>query len=290
METPTEVQSVKTETPTEVKTETKPDFNQRLDNFLQTNKPKEPVGEVDFDFNDIEKIQDPQAKEYVEKAYKSLRKGFDKKYQEVAEIAKNLKGQSVWTPERLKAEMNKPDFVQSAQTITSSVQQPSSNPRDSGLTDEEWSVLSDKEKGQLVNMQARINSLEQLATSNMWRQQDADLKQKYPNYDAQAIDTLTADLISGKVQANREHLFKVMDYDGLQKRMEEKIKAAYQMGREDERSGITERVNVSTIEGTTVQPNKAIEPIKGEKPIDFFKRAATQRLAERKSSSAQTRT
>src|SRR3990167_6691452 len=222
----------------EVTTEAKdPDLVTRVSQVKVEEKKTEPTGEIkepEFDFKEIDNIKDPEAKAWAEKAYKSFQKGFNQKFQEIAEIRKTLEGQkqqaTSWTPERLQQEMNKPDFVQSAQQVIKF-----QNPSDSGLTDDEWSTLSEAEKKKLNNMEQELLNLKRQLVISEVRKEDEQLKTKYINYNPQAVDIVTADILANRVRATREYLWKAMDYD-------EAIKRAYELGKYDKKTDNEEKI------------------------------------------------
>ena len=104
-----------------VETPVKEDLISRVSKVKVDKTPEVNIEEPKFDINDIEKIQDPQAKEQALRAYKSFQRGFNEKYQELAQIRKELdaiKNQATnWTPDRIKQELNKPDFIQASQAV-----------------------------------------------------------------------------------------------------------------------------------------------------------------------------
>ena len=109
----------------------KEDLISRVSKVKVDKTPEVNIEEPKFDINDIEKIQDPQAKEQALRAYKSFQRGFNEKYQELAQIRKELdaiKNQATnWTPDRIKQELNKPDFIQASQAVLQE-----QNPQNSG--------------------------------------------------------------------------------------------------------------------------------------------------------------
>jgi hypothetical protein len=236
------------------------------------------IKEPEFDVTEIEKIKqkDPEAGAWAEKAYKSFQKGFNNKYQEIAELRKKLETQAkpepiAWTPQRLQQEINKPDFVSAAQEVVKN-----QNPEGSGLTDVEYSTLSEKEKQKLQNMEKEILILKRENTLAQMKAQDEQLKVKYANYDPKAIDIITADMIAGRVQATREHLFKVLDY-------EDAVHRAYELGKQDKQLTNEEKVTSMSPEGTTAQATEgAVEREKNETDRAWFIRNALNRLAKSK--------
>lgn len=235
------------------------------------------VKEPEFDFKNIEAIKDPSAKEQAMLAYKSFQKGFNQKFQEIAELRKSLEGQkqqvTSWTPERLQQEMNKPDFVQAAQSVIK-IQ----NPTSSGLTDTEWSTLSEGEQSRLKNMEQELHSLKQQSFLNELRArnmtEDEKLKTRYADYDPKAIDTVTADMLAGRVQATREHLYKAIKFD-------EAVRKAYELGKSDKKLETEEKITSMSTTGGTVVGNDDVPKIEeGETSKQYFLRLAGRRLQQ----------
>jgi hypothetical protein len=224
--------------------------------------------EEDFKFNvnDIEKITDPAAKKYAEDAYKSMQRDYIRKTQELAEKRKQLEGDmqkyTTWTPERVQELLNDPNFVKSAQNV---VQTQAEDP---------YSALSDADKKTLHEIRQQQALLNKQQSELLRRQQDESLKGKYANYNSGAVDIITADLLAGKVQATREHLWKVLDY-------EDAVRRAYHLGLQDRKLEAEEKQKLSSVEGGTVSPTETPPP-KEEKESDkeYFKRLALRRLTE----------
>lgn len=256
-----------------------PDLVTRVSQFKpEAPKVTAPVENIDekFDVNDINKITDPQARAYADKAYKSFQRGFNQKFQELAETRKQLESmkneQITWTPERIKQELNNPTFVQAAQVVSSY-----QNPTNSGLTDQEFSALSESEKAQLTAMKQEITSLKQQNMQALLAQQDEQLKGKYSNYNPGSVDALYNDMLNGKVQATREHLWKVMDYDDA-------VKRAYELGKQDRNIDTTQKINSVSIQGTqTTRSPERGGPVNGESTSAYFRRIAIDNLARARS-------
>jgi hypothetical protein len=231
------------------------------------------VEEPKFDINDIEKIQDPQAKEQALRAYKSFQRGFNQKFQELAELRKNLetktKNESNWTPEKIQQLMNDQSFVQAAQQVAS-VQ----NPPNSGLTDQEYSALTEKEKAQMSSMQQELSQMRLQNWQMQQKQQDETLKQKYANYAPDIVDTTIHQLVNNEVLATREDIWKVRDYDSA-------VQRAYQLGKQDRAMENTEKQQSMSVEGFNATPQNAVPKIEqGESTSSYWKRLAIKRLAE----------
>ncbi len=176
-------------------------------------------------------------------------------------------GNQPWTVERVQELLQDPGFIQASQSVVQS------NP--SGLTDEEYSTLTDAEKAQFTSLQDKINRLEQANNQAMLAQQDTQLKTRYANYDPKQVDELMQGLMQNKVQATREHLWKVVDYDNA-------VERAYQMGLQDRKMESTDKYNSMSLPGQTSTPTGTVDPEKNESGVNFFRRIALKRLAESK--------
>ena len=267
-----------------------PSLLDRVDKFIDTNKEqvtddkRDADGKVDFNYAELEKIEDPKAREWAKQAHRSFQTAFNEKFQELADLRKGFESKSGqpahWTADKVQELLKDPTFVQSAQLVAGANQ----NPSGSGLTDEEWSALNDKEKAQLATMQNKITALESASMKALSASQDAELRRKYNNYSPQAVDGLLSDLMSQKVQATREHLHKVLDYDAMEQRWKAKCEASYKLGRKDASDGVEEKVNSVSMTGVNARPANIPVKAEGENSLSFFQRISRQRLAESKGS------
>ena len=237
------------------------------------------IEEPHFDVNDIEKIADPQAKEQALKAYKSFQRGFNAKFQELAELRKQVESKnqpSQWTPDRLKQEINKPDFIQASQAVLQE-----QNPQNSNMSDTEWSSLTANEKKQWQVMQQELASLKQQQSNQQilqnFKQQDEQLKARYSNYDPSAVDIITSELLEGKRNATREDIWKAKDYDDMAQR-------AYNLGKQDGNLDITDKKNASAYDGLSTGKPATDVPVaeKNESTTSFFGRLVANNLAKQK--------
>jgi hypothetical protein len=226
-----------------------------------------------FDFSEIDKIQDPQqAKVWAEKAYKSMQGGFTKKFQELADLRKALETKlgdtSGWTPEKVRSLLNDQSFVEAAQSVAG-------NGTTGGgyMTSEEWSTLTEGEKAQFQEMQNQINSMVEQNSLLVQQQQDERLKSRYANYDPTVVNNIITDLSKGTVQATREHIWKIHDYDSA-------VQRAYEMGRQDRQLDLNDKINSSSTAGFSVTAGDSINRNEGESSFDFFRRIARARLAQ----------
>jgi hypothetical protein len=243
-------------------------------------KVEQPVSEETFDYKDIEKIQDPNAKALVEKAYKSMQRGFTPKLQEAAEMKRKIEelekrvgDTSNWTPQRIEQALSDPNFVSAAQTFMQT-----QKPSGASMTEEAWSNLTDAEKAKFQQMEQELSTLKQHNFESARRQQDESLKTKYANYEPVIVDQLMNDLVSGKMQATREHLWRVLDY-------EDAVQRAYEMGKSDARSGTNDSINSMsfTAGGVNSSPDAALEMGKdGKVNPEFFRKLYSHHLQRSK--------
>lgn len=246
-----------------------------------------------FDFKEyqtiLDSIKDPNQKVVLEKAYKSFEAGYNKKFQSLAEQRKDFEARQKdfevklqqasqqnfnrqWTAEEVKKLVNDPTFVQAAKMVAEE-----GNPQNSGFTDDEWSSLSDTEKVALKAMQEKVNSLEKQnqleAIKRINMEEDSKLREEYQNYDPQVIDTLTADILAGKVKITRESIYKAAFHD-------ENIQKAVEFGRQLEREELSKKNNASSFVGNRVNGAIDIKAEPGERTESVFARIARQRLSE----------
>lgn len=221
------------------------------------------VDEV-FNVNDIDKIENPQAKEYAQKAYKSLESGYTKKFQSLADErraweTKKTEGEN-WTQEKVQSLLKDPNFVTAAQGVATQ------------QTTDEYSALSDIEKKRMADNEKQIQFMVQQNSQLLRQQQDESNKTKYKNYDSDAVDIITNDLLKNKVQATREHLWKVVDYDAA-------VNRAYELGKSDRNQENLEKVNVLSPDGVTVVRDESVpDKEKGESDRNYWNRLGLRNL------------
>ncbi len=253
------------------KEETKPETTNET-----TSETKDTFGLTQEDFEKVN--TDP----VLSKFYKSMQADYTRKTQAAAnekKEAERIKQESEklktefsnWSPERIQQLLNDQNFVNAAQVVMK--QQAPSNFEG---TQDEWSSLNDADKAKFQNLEREIGLLKQQNYQAHKQQEDETLKQKYANYNPQAIDIITADLLQGKVNATREYLYKAMFHD-------ENVKSAYELGLQDGKNGVKEKVSSSAMEGTVAVSSK--EPLKkeeNESDRTYFKRIFLDNLAKSK--------
>lgn len=219
----------------------KEDLSSRINSFKPSD-PNQPQPNTDdkFDSSKLNTIKTPEeAKAFAEDAYKSLQRGYEKKFQDVATTRKEYEHKlgelSNWTPEKVQQLTQNPQFVKAAQQVA-------------GVQEGEESYLSDTDKKLINDMNDIKQQMSQTQLQNhnlLQKQQDATLTGKYANYAPDMIDTFQKDLIEKRYNATREDIWKVIDYEKMGER-------AYKLGLEDGQKGRTERSNASSIDGSPV--------------------------------------
>jgi len=258
------------------------DLLSRVSKFVASEAPKEEPKlegiDANFDIKEIDAITDPVAKEQALKAYKSFQRGFGEKYQEISQLKKemeSLKAQPIypaqqeWTPEKVQALANDPKFLAAASQVTGAQQEP----------DDEYSAMSEAEKTRIHELQNKVKQLEQVSNQALQQQQQAlraqqheTLHTKYANYDPKEIDTITYDMLQGKIQATPEHIYKAFKHD-------DNVNKAYQLGRKDEREGVSTKIASASVDGIqTSHSSVEIKPEDNESSKSFFARIIDKNL------------
>jgi hypothetical protein len=260
-------ETLETKAESEVKEEPKPkeDLISRVSKVAVAPKKEEtnPFGLTKEDYDAVQKDQT------LSKFYKSMLADYTRKTQNLSERERELEKLSNWTPERVQQLLNDQKFVQAAQQVAS-IQ----NPPNSGLTDQEYSALTDKEKAQLNQMQQEMHQLKLQNWQMLQKQQDEQLRTKYANYAPDIVDVTIHKLVKGEVQATRETVWKALDY-------EDAVRRAYELGKQDRALENQEKEQSVSIEGFSATPKQEVpkaEP--NESNMSYFKRLAAKRLAE----------
>lgn len=225
-----------------------------------------------FNVNDIEKITDPQAKEYAQKAYKSFESGYTQKFQALAEERKAFESKKAdsekWTPEKIQELTKDPNFVSAAQSVAGPI--------------DDYSALNEGEKKRIENAE-NIAKQAVLQNAQLLKQQSyGELKNKYANFDSQGMDIITNDVLNKRRQITYEDIWKSLDY-------EPGIKRAYELGKQDKKLDNQEKITSLSAEGTVATSDEnAPKPEKDESNRSFWSRVVANRLAQ-KSESGQIR-
>ena len=242
-------------------------------------QPDASAQEVKFDVKEIEKISDPTAKKLAEDAYKSFQADYTRKTQDLAKQRKDLEAaQSLRSRQfsltDIDEVLSNPQFIQAAQEKQRTIQPQQTVANGStDLTEEEFSYLSpEMQKVYLQQKQTKdvVAQLTGQLQSAQVEKEDMTLKTRYANYNPEIVNQTYKDMMSGKVNATREHLWRALDY-------EDAVKRAYSLGRQDEKGGISQARQASTqVNGVTTQTFDSDTPVKakGESFQDYWKRIA----------------
>lgn len=235
---------------------------------VETPQPNNTEG--NFDIKEIEAITDPVAKDQAMRAYKSFQRGYGEKFQELSQLKKEMeaiKSQPIqvqapapvaWTRERVEELARDPQFVEAAKQVA-------------GTPVDENSTMSEAEQVRINELNQKITKLEAANNQALTQQQQAlrdqhhqTLGAKYDNYVSKEIDTITYDMIEGRITTTPEHIYKAFKHD-------ENVENAYYMGRKDERNGVSEKIQSASVEGIHTLPSTpAIVPKEGQSSKSFF--------------------
>lgn len=188
----------------------------------------------------LDDIKDPESRAFVERRVKELESGVNKKFEEIAQKRKELEAKLAeanqpWTPQRIQSLLKDQNFLASVQEL-----QGSSAPPEWEGSQEDWSSLSPREKQEFDNLRRENRSTSQqvqhLLQSLENEKLDKQLKEKYPNYDSKVVDDVQKGLMNGTIQATREDLWKVANY-------ERDVERAYRLGLKDRNGEISDKLN-----------------------------------------------
>lgn len=257
-----------------------PDLLTKVSKYKKQEVPVKENSDSFFDYKEIENIKDPIAKEVAIKAYKSMQSDYTKKTidisnvrksseEKISSLEKQLQQDGNWTPERIQQLLNNPQFLTAAQQVAKN-----QNPQGSGLTDEQYSALSDREKSEMNALSMKVNQLEQANYQSLINQQDVQLKSKYEDYNSTKIDESLATLAKVSPHQLREYVYKATLHD-------DHVKNAYDMGLQDGANKNKEKISAfSPSGGQAVNGDNTITKDKGETDASFFVRLAQNRLAQ----------
>lgn len=246
---------------------------------------------IKLDQATIDKITDPVLKASVQEAYKSMQSDYTRKTQELAtkrkemdQLKSQLEQSGQYTPSKIQQLLADPSFVQAAQDYQrlNGSQSNSQALANGDLTAEEISYLSPEQQKlyhktkevEQTNQQI-LSKLSSSETARVFEQQDITLKSKYANYDSKAVDQIYDGMMRGTIQATREHLWKVQDYDHA-------VQRAYQLGKEDRKMEMSEKVAASSqTNGVSVVASSDV-PVRlpNESGTEYFKRIALSNAAK----------
>ncbi len=249
------------------------DLLSRVTKFVETESPENKT-DVDIDkgvFDDVKflekinSIEDPELKEHFLSMRKSAVRGLNGKFQEMAELRKDIQGlkegNDKWTPERIQKLMNDSEFISAAQQVTGTA-----------VEDDEYVPESVKNKLKKLDvLEEQLGKWQNTLTTSQREQAHQVLSGKYGDYDREKIDEISGNLLDQKVAPSYEDIYKVINYD-------KNVKKAYEMGRKDAAQGIGEKVEANSFEGVNQTQNTDIKPEGKETNKQFWGRIAQKNL------------
>jgi hypothetical protein len=254
------------------------DLLSRVANFVEEKKPEgKSEDEIDGEvFNDaefrrkIDAITDPELKDQMIRLRKSAISGVGQKFQEIAEIRKelqSLKERAVtqgnkWSAEKIQEMINDPEFIKAAQSVVGN-----------DNTDDEYIPESVKAQlRELADIKTKVGSWEEQMTRSQMEQAHQVLTSKYgADYDKNQIDSIHKSVLEGKVKPSFEDYYKAINY-------EKNVRRAYELGIKDARKGVEEKSEISSMDGIGQQPNQQLKPEVGESDKNFFKKIIQKNL------------
>lgn len=245
----------------EPKQEIKEDLITRASQVKLEPQPEKGIRPLEEEATNFKTVED--AIRWAEKKERAWESGYTKKFQELAELRKSLESKKTenvkWTPERIQQELLRdPTFVQAAQQVAGSQEE-------SALTADDRKLIEETRQASLIAQQEAFRQQKML--------EDEKLRTKYKNYNPEAVDIVTADLLEGKEKATREHLWKVLDYEDFGKR-------CYALGKQDRATEVNEKINASSPTGYTAVSNDTIKPEKGESNSAYWNRVVAHNLVK----------
>jgi hypothetical protein len=233
-------------------------------------------------FKDFDDITDPAIRQKMIDREKQRQADYTRKTQEVArereEVNQQLKDMQSWDESKIQRYLlNNPSFMQAAQRLS---QQPQ-NPAGSGLTDEQFSALTQTEKNQLFEMNRQIGELRQQNFVSAISQKDSHLQTKYGDYDSIKVNEGIQSLAKINPIDIREHVYKAIYHD-------DHVRAAYEEGKKYRDNLNQQRTQaVTTTNGVNMMPaSDTPKKEKGENDINYFSRLAQRRIDQARSTTA----
>jgi len=213
----------------------------------------------------IDSIKDEQVKIQMQKMRKSYERGWNNKFQTLAEQRKQIESQIQqernWTPERVKELAKDPEFIAAAQRVANT-------------SEDNYSTLTEPEKREIREAKELANAALQQNATLLKSQQDATLKARYANYSPEAVDSVQQQFLSGRRPATREDLWKVVDYEPA-------IQRAYRLGQQDRQLNLAEKATSVSPLGIAAQASDGSLPRQeGESNHNWFVRNMLHRAKQ----------
>lgn len=255
-----------------------------LSKVTQLELEKSPAGKTDAEidavmFSDTElrakldAIQDPALREQFVNMRKSMMRGVNDKFQEMAVLRKDLEalkqsGKPKFSANSVEELLQNTEFVSEAQRLTGKTDTLSSD-----------DTLSAEAKAEISKLKSELDSVKTAMTQQNvskaqaeWNNHHDVLSTKYKNYDRTEIDRVANDLASGRVNVTPEYLYRVLHHD-------DNMRRAYELGRREALGHVEEKKNATSIDGVNVVRNDSIQQNKDEDNRSFLQRIIATRLS-----------
>jgi hypothetical protein len=255
-----------------------------IEQNITTKTPEEVDAEL---FNDKEfrqeiertKSTNPELAKHMELLRKSAMTGINSKMQSIAEMRKRLEAveQSKATSAdyKFKAQsidelLNNPNFMAEAKAKLE--QSNSALANDQVLPDETKSYIQSLES-KLKTIEDGLNQRQSQEANLEWTRQHEALSSKYRNYDRTKIDEVANGLITGKVKATPEYIYKVVHHD-------ENVRKAYELGRKEGAKILDGKRQLNnSIDSVNAVQLDAVKQEKEESNLNFMQKIIAHRLA-----------
>lgn len=256
-----------------------------LSKVTQLEIEKSPAGKTDAEidavmFSDkelrakLDSIQDPALREQFINMRKSMMKGVNDKFQEIATLRKDLEalkqsGRPKFSANSVEELLQNTEFVSEAQRLTGKT-----------TTLSEDDTLSPEAKAEINKLKSELDSVKAAMTQQTvskaqaeWNHHHEELSAKYKNYDRTEIDKVANDLASGRINVTPEYLYRVLHHD-------ENVRRAYELGRREASGNLEEKKNITSIDGVTIVKNDSITQNEKEDNRTFLQRIIASRLSD----------
>jgi hypothetical protein len=260
-----------------------------LSKVTQLEIEKSPAGKTDAEidavmFSDTElrakldAIQDPVLREQFINMRKSMMRGVNDKFQEMAVLRKDLEalkqsssgisGKPKFSANSVEELLQNTEFVSEAQRLTGKTDTLSSD-----------DTLSAEAKAEISKLKSELDSVKNTMTQQNvskaqaeWNNHHDVLSAKYKNYDRTEIDKVASDLAANRINVTPEYLYRVIHHD-------DNVRRAYELGRRESLSSSEEKKNATSIDGVNVVRNDSIQQNTGEDNRSFLQRIIATRLS-----------
>lgn len=221
----------------------------------------------------LDSIQDPALREQFVNMRKSMMKGVNDKFQEMAVLRKEIEalkqsGKPKFSANSVEELLQNTEFVSEAQRLTG---------KTDALSSDE--TLSPEAKNEISRLKSELDGLKQAVTQQNvskaqaeWNKHHDELSVKYKNYDRNEIDKVANDLASGRINVTPEYLYRVVHHD-------DNVRRAYELGRREALGSMEERRSASSIDGVNAARTDSLAQNKEEDNRSFLQRIIASRLS-----------